>query len=420
MSMQTFPQLDPFTLLVCGNVLLLALALTLSTVSSHHSEATHALHIWIASLLVFVLPGTLFIVEMWVDMPVWFPPKAAGVVGALLAFTVMQQLAALQISRGGVTWRKICIYCGITLVVVTGFCCLLPTFETRGMVLGVGRMVIPFFTLWLLMPLMRGSRGARVLFIATALGQLFTLSIPAVIQRYIPVQPAFLMCADIAATFISTLGILLWHQEHVEQRLTLTAMTDALTGVLNRHGLMPRLEQELARAARTGRPVAVVLCDLDHFKRVNDTYGHNVGDLVLRDFAQRACGVLRRQDIFGRWGGEEFLLVLPDTSLEQAVQAADRLRMAQEFAGGTNGLPKVTLSAGVACAPHGDWGMCSSAQLLDSADHLLYAAKETRNRVISLANVHREPQQSLPVPMAPAAHKEPREYADTLPPTTTC
>ena len=138
-----------------------------------------------------------------------------------------------------------------------------------------------------------------------------------------------------------------------------------------------------------------------------------MGDLVLQDFARRACGLIRRQDIFGRLGGEEFLIILPETTLEQAALAADRLRLTQGHAG--NGLPTVTVSAGVASVPHADWGFCSAAELLASADHLLYVAKETRDRVVSLASVHRDA-----APPHAAAHLHGHEYAETAPPASTC
>jgi diguanylate cyclase (GGDEF)-like protein len=198
----------------------------------------------------------------------------------------------------------------------------------------------------------------------------------------------YAMCGDIVSVFVGTLGLLLWHHEQIEQQLAQTAMTDTLTGVLNRYGLMARLEQELARAERTGRPVSVMLCDLDHFKRVNDRHGPATGDSVLQDFAQRACGLIRSHDVFGRWGGEEFLLILPETTLEQAVMAAERLRRSQAKV--RDGLPTVTLSAGVVSVPHQGWGYCSAAELLASADHLLHVAKETRDRVVSLASLEAE------------------------------
>jgi diguanylate cyclase (GGDEF)-like protein len=404
------PVLDTFTLLVCGNALLLAMALTLAAVSGHRGDTSHALHLWIASLLLFVAGDGLVIVAARTAMSAWFPPLKAGVAGVLAAFTVMQLLAVQQLTRGGVAWSAVLKYCLPALALTTALASVLPTVEARGAVIAFIRSALPLFALWRLFPLRR-RRGAWILLAATAAGMVFSLAAPAMAPET-DLIVVYAIGGDITSIFVSTLGLLLWHQEHIEQRLTLTATTDSLTGVLNRHGVMSRLEQELARAERTGRSLSVALCDLDHFKRVNDRHGHAVGDLVLQDFAKRACGLIRRQDIFGRWGGEEFLLILPETTLEQAALAADRLRLTQGQA--SNGLPTVTLSAGVASVPHADWGFCSATELLASADHLLHVAKETRDRVVSLATVYRDAASAQPL-----THARGHEYADTTPPAST-
>jgi diguanylate cyclase (GGDEF)-like protein len=407
------PHLDQFTLLVCGNALLLAMALTLAAVSAHRGEAARALHIWTASLLLFVVSGALFLAELRLTLPDWFPPPKAGVAGSLIAFTVMQQLAVQQLSRGGVTWAMVVKCCLPTLMLVTALASMLPSLEARGALMAIGRVAIPLFAIWRLWPLLRGSRGARILLAATAGGSILALSAPPLAAYDVLRVPVYAMCGDIVSVFVGTLGLLLWHHEQIEQQLAQTAMTDALTGVLNRYGLMARLEQELARAERTGRPVSVMLCDLDHFKRVNDRHGHATGDSVLQDFAQRACRLIRSHDVFGRWGGEEFLLILPETTLEQAGMAAERLRRSQAKV--RDGLPTVTLSAGVVSVPHPGWGYCSAAELLASADHLLYVAKETRDRVVSLASL--EAAATLQAAQAPPPGRDRhRSGAASIPP----
>lgn len=119
--------------------------------------------------------------------------------------------------------------------------------------------------------------------------------------------------------------MLLWLQERVRDCLAQAAMTDALTGALNRHGALPMLERELARAARSGRPVWVVLCDLDHFKQVNDRHGHHVGDLVLGGFVNRARALLRKGDV----------LALADCRLYIAKATRDRIVACDATAAGT-------------------------------------------------------------------------------------
>lgn len=192
---------------------------------------------------------------------------------------------------------------------------------------------------------------------------------------------------ETVVVLLATSCYMLWLQEDVRRHLTDMAQTDALTGVLNRHGLLPRLEAALAEARVQGRPLSVVLCDLDHFKRVNDEFGHATGDEVLTRFARRALGSTRGGDLVARWGGEEFLIVLPDADLGAAQAMAERLRRAcatpqrREATPGT-ALPRVTVSAGVASSGEAE-GPQTVAQLLARADERLYRAKEQRDRVVA-------------------------------------
>ena len=113
-----------------------------------------------------------------------------------------------------------------------------------------------------------------------------------------------------------------------QETLRHQATHDVLTGIWNRAMVVDQLERELARAGREGQSLAVILADLDHFKSVNDTYGHAAGDAVLREAAARMVGVPRRYDFVGRYGGEEFLVVLPNCELAEAAKVAERVRAA--------------------------------------------------------------------------------------------
>ena len=179
-------------------------------------------------------------------------------------------------------------------------------------------------------------------------------------------------------TLLAAMAFLLWLQQEAAERLARNANTDPLTGALNRNGVLPRLAAELRRASRTGAPISVALCDLDHFKMVNDNHGHAVGDLVLKRFAELSARMLRSSDLIARWGGEEFLLVLPDTTGADALHALERLRVAHGGAAGA--LPTVTLSAGIATA-YGRGECYEVDHLLHQADSQLYLAKATRNSV---------------------------------------
>jgi len=160
------------------------------------------------------------------------------------------------------------------------------------------------------------------------------------------------------------------------------AQTDALTGIYNRGALMERLERELSRSARYERPLAVIFFDLDRFKNINDTYGHQFGDRVLRELARIATRAVRNIDLVGRYGGEEFVAVLPETDGAQARIVAERLRtavMRQRFDLPSGAEVSVSISAGIAVFP--DSGTTLDA-LLRAADTALYAAKSGgRNQV---------------------------------------
>jgi two-component system cell cycle response regulator len=167
-----------------------------------------------------------------------------------------------------------------------------------------------------------------------------------------------------------------------QRQLREQATRDALTGLWNRAAILDLLERELARGQREGRPVGVILADVDHFKGINDTFGHLAGDRVLRQVAGRLGEALRPYDTVGRYGGEEFLVVLPGCDAAAATGLAERLRrcVAAEPVGWEGGPVAVTLSLGVAA-----WdGSVDTAGLLQAADEALYRAKGAgRNRVMS-------------------------------------
>lgn len=162
-------------------------------------------------------------------------------------------------------------------------------------------------------------------------------------------------------------------------KLEVLAQRDELTGLFNRRYMMGMLEAEFKRAQRGGPPLTIAMLDLDHFKRTNDTLGHHTGDRVLQVFAQAAGIKLRGTDVLCRWGGEEFLLLMPDTSAASAIMAVQRIRQELEMVGfRVEGHPvRITFSAGVA-----QWTAAVSVdQLLEQADKALYRAKDAgRNR----------------------------------------
>jgi diguanylate cyclase (GGDEF)-like protein len=192
--------------------------------------------------------------------------------------------------------------------------------------------------------------------------------------------------------------------EEANGRLARLAVTDGLTGVYNHRHFREALAREASRAGRTGRPLSLLLLDVDHFKRFNDTRGHPAGDALLRELAATLQVGLRGADVLARYGGEEFALLLPDTGEEGAREVAERLRAAVEHRFGATSDPSpiaggVTVSVGVATwpgalahgAPEGEGAFeagphRAAEELLESADRALYAAKRGgRNRVAEAA-----------------------------------
>jgi two-component system, cell cycle response regulator len=197
-----------------------------------------------------------------------------------------------------------------------------------------------------------------------------------------PCEPTELLARVQAAARVKRL------QDELRQRneeLDLISRTDVLTGLRNRRHVEEYLTKLVSLARRNVEPIAVLIVDIDHFKSVNDGHGHDAGDAVLREVAGRMVDSVRLEDMVGRWGGEEFLVVLPNTAAQGAAELAERLR--QVVAGEPCRLPDggavpVTISLGCAASVIDD-----AATLVRSADAAMYEAKESgRNRVVVAAS----------------------------------
>ncbi|MFP4363647.1 MAG: GGDEF domain-containing protein [Spirochaetia bacterium] len=173
-------------------------------------------------------------------------------------------------------------------------------------------------------------------------------------------------------------------------KLDKAARTDHLTGLSNRRDIQEHIQYEITRFKRSGTPFCILISDIDHFKKINDSYGHSCGDVILQNIAELMSGSLRKQDLIARWGGEEFLFFLPDTGLDGGVIAAEKLRQKirdhvffyqdQEI--------RLTMSFGVHVSnTHG-----SIREVIMIADRCLYTAKETgRNKVVSSKDLGKKP-----------------------------
>jgi diguanylate cyclase (GGDEF)-like protein len=165
-------------------------------------------------------------------------------------------------------------------------------------------------------------------------------------------------------------------RDRLEAELADAAEHDPLTGLPNRMGFARLAEAALSRAARKGQPSCAVMLDIDHFKAVNDGWGHGAGDILLKGVATAARGAIRREDALGRVGGEEFAMVLPGLSPEEALPLVNRLREAITEAVPHPGAPErvLTLSAGIAAIESSD--VLALERGFQAADQALYAAKE--------------------------------------------
>jgi diguanylate cyclase (GGDEF)-like protein len=232
----------------------------------------------------------------------------------------------------------------------------------------------------LLFDLGQGSRRTRA-FLFAAASVLALAALAETAQRH-----AFLL----ARTLFPPLGVgfvlftllLLPTVADEERRLLARATTDALTGLLNRTAFRERARAEITRAERTGRPLALAMLDLDHFKGFNDAHGHPAGDSALIAVADAVTRTIRAIDVAGRYGGEEFVLLLVEADAVSAVRALERLRLAVAALEPPRVARRITISAGIA-AHLPQFERATLEALVGRADATLYAAKSAgRNRVM--------------------------------------
>ena len=269
-------------------------------------------------------------------------------------------------------------------------------FAHRVAITGTGLGAQAAWVLWVLLrnhPFRPDSFSRGALLLASGLGLilatmlvrgtaalLFSLDIASILQGNLVQTLTFMV--SFMAMLVCSFGFVFMAKERADFANVRLAAQDALTGVANRRALMLALEHELASAARQHTPLSLLMLDIDHFKRVNDHYGHLAGDQVLRHTVAVVRQRLRAQDVFGRYGGEEFLLLLPGTDVAGAQQLAQQLCQALQAAPCHWHDQSIAVTASVGIA-----SVCAGAQtdwetLLQAADQALYRAKDNgRNRV---------------------------------------
>ena len=232
--------------------------------------------------------------------------------------------------------------------------------------------------------------GSRFLFaffmlgVAVAVWRITTLTTAAdqtddIFDRNL-IQQAYLGMFSLGVLGLSV-GFILLTNERLRSELEFMATRDPMTGAFNRRAFFARAAVEWSRGMRAHRPLAVITSDIDFFKKVNDKHGHHVGDLVIKDFTARAAQMLRLPDILARFGGEEFVILLPDTGIAEARNVAERIRREIETHR-NKALPAYTVSLGLSVT-QGDAGQAADMEaLIAEADAALYRAKQRgRNRV---------------------------------------
>ena len=258
----------------------------------------------------------------------------------------------------------------------------LVTGPTRGAALGLMVLVV-VFAMFRLGPREALGLAAAALLLLGAASRWLTLTDPFHFPAEVEALNLAYTTVVLAGVALLAMRVTQLREQHQQQRTELQqaltriselATRDELTGLPNRRAILDQLATETARQVRKKLPLAIALIDLDHFKRINDAHGHAGGDQVLRGFAHRVESELRGGDVMARWGGEEFLLMLPDTSIEAAQLCLQRLRdrlRASPFNEVAPGL-QLTFSAGVTgCLGQGD---IDSA--IERADQAMYRAKE--------------------------------------------
>lgn len=221
---------------------------------------------------------------------------------------------------------------------------------------------------------------------ALLLRAIFSFVDPTALRDFLAPSPiqVFTLLVCLAVMIVTSVGFMLLHKERLEETAQRLAVTDPLTGAFNRRTFLELASKEIARSQRMQTAMSLLMLDLDHFKLINDKYGHPAGDEVLRRVVDALQTCLRREDLLVRYGGEEFSILLPNVSLDQAMLLAERARQAVEklviTIQGRN--VAVTISLGAAALRRGPED--NIKLLVARADEALYSAKKAgRNRVVA-------------------------------------
>ena len=346
---------------------------------------------WIGSLFLRAFAVTVLVAKL--------EPQAAVLVvsAALLSLSISFQASALLSYDGRrfPEWAHTAVMAGVAIPFTIIGTDALNAVLFGGLVFGFLMGVLGTFALQIRPTVAGRARARGVLVACYAIGAIAFLSRGlAAIMSAEPLEAftspsawqSALFVAAATAAIVSTFGFLMLHKERSDGEAVRMATIDPLTGAYNRRTFHDIAERELARARRTGQPLSIIVVDLDHFRPVNEKHGNRTGDEVLRRVAELIRGALRKEDMLVRYGGEEFLVMLPEVPGPGAVVVAGRIRKAIEaetieIEGNT-----LRLTASVGVSARLDEGPESIENLLARADQALALAKQRgRNRVVALS-----------------------------------
>ena len=389
------PKFDLRTIIFMSMLLTFMLSMLLAITRSHHKDLRGPGY-WAVGNLVIGLGMVLVLIQLDLTRPIFLPGMA--LIGAGLSLYIN----GIQAFIGRVPNHRITIAVFVLLAVIDAYFMLMQH-EIRATVV---LSAIIFAGIYLYCARLTFSRDeglvgslywiASSLYLLMAVLMLFRAAYAAQVVgdkfdtfATWPVNAYTFMLGAVSQFFISSLFVLMLSYK-LTQNLESIATIDGLTNVLNRRGLEDASIKMQDMCKRINLSMAVLLIDIDHFKKVNDQYGHLVGDDALRHLAKVVAGVLRSSDAFGRYGGEEFCAFLPNTTESDAIGLAERIRAAVEASALRLGSVtiKTTISIGVADSVRAGYDFKG---LVAAADSALYGAKNGgRNQVVSYTHVTRD------------------------------
>lgn len=373
--------IDPPTLVIVVSFLALLLAVVLAAMRASFPRTIDGIGLWAVAIPLFVFSSVLFSRQQTHPAIHVMLANSIFLLGLLLMNAGMRRFYGLATPRPQVTAAA----AAAILAMLAWFTFVLPSFTIRLAVMSAVGALLFGHLCWL--PQRHGRRSLGSVITSFAFGLtaascllrmasvVSNLDRPSRLLDLGTLQAIYLTSFNVSL-LIGSVGFILLINERLRDILEFNASHDALTGVLNRGAFFRQAGTAFDQSRRQSTPLSVALVDLDHFKQINDLYGHAIGDRVLQDFCRAVLAELRPIDTLGRYGGEEFVILLPGMTREDALAMGRRL--SATLLPGT-GLPSYTVSLGVATV---DPDTADIDELLISADKALYRAKKNgRNRV---------------------------------------